>query len=162
MDYTKEMIDELISLSKNPLKMARTAGINVHNKALFEEMMTSTNGIIQNNDWDTTAIYLAWYAFYNHDKNIMIGMPKHVMAKDMIERIKQIHAALPSYITPQIRYQNKTLIEFDNGCKVIGSAVTEGFCKGRSINVIYLHDYQSVRKEIREYLGFLWYYPFLK
>ena len=72
----------------------------------------------------SSAIFMLWYVLFNYDKNALVLGAKFSIAKEILDKIKNIFYYLPYYLKPGIRKWNESEIVFDNGCRIMAEATT--------------------------------------
>lgn len=72
----------------------------------------------------SSAIFMLWYVLFNYDKNALVLGAKFSIAKEILDKIKNIFYYLPYYLKPGIRKWNEAEIVFDNGCRIMAEATT--------------------------------------
>lgn len=81
--------------------------------------------------------YIYYYAMNNSNKTIMLCSPKYSHAISLIDNFKDILENNKELSRNVLEY-NKQTIKFDNGTKLITSAVTPEMGKGRTLNLLYI------------------------
>lgn len=86
------------------------------------------------------AIFLAWFACFNKDKNIGILAHKGSMSAEVLDRTKQAIELLPDFLQPGIVEWNKNSIELDNGSAISAYAASPDAVRGNSFSLIYIDE----------------------
>lgn len=76
---------------------------------------------------------------FRTDKTILLFSFKHVMAKELLSRLKFMYECLPDWMKPKILVWNSTNLEFDTGCRIIAASSVES-TKGRTINLLLIDE----------------------
>ncbi len=86
------------------------------------------------------AIFLAWFACFNKDKNIGILAHKGSMSAEVLLRTKQAIELLPDFLQPGIIEWNKGSIQLDNGSAISAYAASPDAVRGNSFSLIYIDE----------------------
>jgi len=77
-----------------------------------------------------TAGYSLWLMTFHHDKNILVIATKQDTAKNLVTKVRVMHANLPSWLKQKCVEDNKLSLRYNNGSQV--KAVSSGEDSGRS------------------------------
>jgi len=77
-----------------------------------------------------TAGYSLWMMTFHHDKNILVIATKQEVAKNLVTKVRVMHANLPSWLKQPCVEDNKLSLRYKNGSQV--KAVSSGEDAGRS------------------------------
>ena len=77
-----------------------------------------------------TAGYSLWMMTFHQDKNILVIATKQEVAKNLVTKVRVMHAALPSWIKQKCVEDNKLSLRYKNGSQI--KAVSSGEDSGRS------------------------------
>jgi len=94
--------------------------------------------------------YVLWYAMFRMDKTILITSNKNINAMELISRIRFMYDELPSWLrSGKGNCWNKHNLDFENGSRIISSAVTECAACGMSISLLVMDEFAFVRPSIQ-------------
>ena len=65
-----------------------------------------------------TAGYALWMMTFHQDKNILVIATKQDVAKNLVTKIRVMHANLPSWLKTNITTNNKLSLKFANGSEI--------------------------------------------
>ena len=77
-----------------------------------------------------TAGYSLWMMTFGQDKNILVIATKQDTAKNLVTKVRVMHANLPSWLKQKCTEDNKLSLRYNNGSQV--KAVSSGEDSGRS------------------------------
>ena len=77
-----------------------------------------------------TAGYSLWMMTFHQDKNILVIATKQEVAKNLVTKVRVMHASLPSWIKQRCVEDNKLSLRYKNGSQI--KAVSSGEDSGRS------------------------------
>ena len=77
-----------------------------------------------------TAGYSLWMMTFHQDKNILVIATKQEVAKNLVTKVRVMHANLPSWIKQRCVEDNKLSLRYKNGSQI--KAVSSGEDSGRS------------------------------
>jgi hypothetical protein len=77
-----------------------------------------------------TAGYSLWMMTFHQDKNILVVATKQDTAKNLVTKVRVMHANLPSWLKQKCTEDNKLSLRYSNGSQV--KAVSSGEDSGRS------------------------------
>ena len=77
-----------------------------------------------------TAGYSLWMMTFHQDKNILVIATKQEVAKNLVTKVRVMHANLPSWLKQKCVEDNKLSLRYKNGSQV--KAVSSGEDSGRS------------------------------
>ena len=77
-----------------------------------------------------TAGYSLWMMTFQSDKNILVIATKQDTAKNLVTKVRVMHANLPSWLKEKCVEDNKLSLRYSNGSQV--KAVASGYEAGRS------------------------------
>ena len=84
----------------------------------------------------TVGVYALWYSLFNENKVVGIVSNKEASAKMILSRIKRMYESIPVYLKPGVTSYAKTMVEFDNGTKIVVSATSPDAFRGETINFL--------------------------
>ena len=96
--------------------------------------------------------YLAWYAFFNFQKTILIVSNHNQNSMEMVSRIRDIYENLPNWLKPGVDPDNfnKHELVFDNKSRIVSKATTKDSGRGLSISLLYCDELSFVNPHIQE------------
>ena len=77
-----------------------------------------------------TAGYSLWMMTFHQDKNILVIATKQEVAKNLVTKVRVMHANLPSWLKQKCVEDNKLSLRYKNGSQI--KAVSSGEDSGRS------------------------------
>ena len=77
-----------------------------------------------------TAGYSLWMMTFHNDKNILVIATKQDTAKNLVTKVRVMHANLPSWLKQKCVEDNKLSLRYNNGSQI--KAVASGDEAGRS------------------------------
>jgi hypothetical protein len=77
-----------------------------------------------------TAGYSLWMMTFHQDKNILVIATKQDTAKNLVTKVRVMHANLPSWLKQKCTEDNKLSLRYNNGSQI--KAVSSGEDSGRS------------------------------
>mgnify|MGYP006283623051 FL=1 len=96
--------------------------------------------------------YLLWYAMMNPYKTVVIVTRNKYSAADAMHRIRTAYELCPEYIKCQTTIMNKTLIDFDNGSRIIIEPASENMCRGMTISLLYIDEFAFMQDNVASYI----------
>lgn len=109
-------------------------------KIMAENRMSVSKLSRQLGKTTVVAIFLAWFACFNKDKNIGILAHKGSMSAEVLDRTKQAIELLPDFLQPGIVEWNKGNITLDNGSAISAYAASPDAVRGNSFSLIYIDE----------------------
>ena len=106
-DFQEKTIDDFIQHRFNIILKARQLGIST-----------------------ITAGYSLWMMTFHQDKNILVIATKQDTAKNLVTKVRVMHANLPSWLKQKCVEDNKLSLRYKNGSQI--KAVSSGEDSGRS------------------------------
>jgi hypothetical protein len=94
----------------------------------------------------STAIYLLWEIIFHPDTVVGIAANKDAMAKENLNRIKEMYESLPIWLKVGIKSWNKTYIMLENGSKVYSSATSGNTFRGMGISILWVDEVAFIKK----------------
>lgn len=122
--------------------------LSKENEVLLSELHSSS--LFENNNSKLTLCYILWYVTFHYDRTILIGANKFDQCKLLIGELNMLTNILPSYMRLDIKEFNKHGIRFSNGCQVISEAIGYTFGKGRTVNILYLYDFDNIQQQRKD------------
>lgn len=85
---------------------------------------------------------------FESNQSILVAGDKVVTATDWLAELRLAYRRIPKWITPGIRYDSKTEIEFDTRSRIKAVALTHNSWRGRSVNrVVFLNAEEWTHKQ---------------
>ena len=106
-DFQEKTIEDFVQLRFNIILKARQLGIST-----------------------ITAGYSLWMMTFHQDKNILVIATKQDTAKNLVTKVRVMHANLPSWLKQKCVEDNKLSLRYKNGSQI--KAVSSGEDSGRS------------------------------
>ena len=106
-DFQEKTVEEFVQHRFNVILKARQLGIST-----------------------LTAGYSLWMMTFHQDKNILVIATKQEVAKNLVTKVRVMHANLPSWLKQQCVEDNKLSLRYKNGSQI--KAVSSGEDSGRS------------------------------
>jgi hypothetical protein len=98
----------------------------------------------------SSTAYLFWKACFQPKINIVIAANKGDMAKEIMEKIKEMYFECPWFMKPGLAVNNVHEIKFDNGTRIIAENTTKSTGRGKSIHILYLDEFAYVEPNIQK------------
>ena len=87
------------------------------------------------------AVFFLWYAMFHHDKNLWIFANKDAMAKEIMQKIREMYANLPKHLRFELKHNSKSWIEFrENHSRIGCSALSDKWIHGRSLDYVWIDE----------------------
>jgi hypothetical protein len=106
-DFQEKTVEEFVQHRFNVILKARQLGIST-----------------------LTAGYSLWMMTFHQDKNILVIATKQEVAKNLVTKVRVMHANLPSWLKQHCVEDNKLSLRYKNGSQI--KAVSSGEDAGRS------------------------------
>lgn len=116
-DYQKDMLKLMFDDRRTVFKLSRQLGKTV-----------------------ASAIFLAHFVTFNKDKSIGVLAHLGSMAREVLDRTKQVIEFLPDFMQPGIIEWNKGSVEFDNGSSISAFASSPDAIRGNSFSILYIDE----------------------
>jgi hypothetical protein len=167
IEYTEEMIQELIKCKKDPCYFISTYINVVHpDKGIvkmelydYQHKMVNTyhnnRRVIfltarQQGKTSVSAAYFVWFVLFNDNKSVAVLANKQNTADEIMARIRMAYENLPKWLQQGVKSWNKRSIELENGSKVFGSATSSSGIRGKSISLLYIDEFAFVENNLAE------------
>jgi hypothetical protein len=100
----------------------------------------------------TSAAFLLWWGCFHENQTILIASNVFSGAIEILDRIKQMYAELPSFIKPGVANDkwNISQCAFDNHSRYIASTTTPNASRGKSPQILYLDEFAFVPNNFAE------------
>lgn len=167
IEYTNEMIDELVKCKSDPVYFIENYVQVIHpdrgvvkmvlydyQKRLIEGYHKNrfTVGLTarQQGKTATAAAYFVWYVIFNDNKSVAILGNKQSTADEIMSRIRMAYELLPKWLQQGVKNWNKRSIELENNTKIFGAATSSTGVRGKTINVLYCDEMAFVQNNLAE------------
>jgi len=157
ISYTKEMIEEYIKCSKDPIYFITKYVHVIHPdrgmvlmelyeyqermiKTYHENRLSIAMTARQMGKTTTAAAYFVWYIIFNENKNVAILANKQATADEILHRIRLAYENLPKWLQQGVKVFNRRSIELENGSRIFCAATSSSGIRGRTINVLYIDE----------------------
>ncbi len=145
--YIKNSLNTIIKTIHGDSKVIKVINLNVE-EHMYDISIDSndelyySDGILSHNSGKsvTVAIYLCWVLLFDKDKNIGIAANKAGMAKEFLDKTKNIFIELPIWLQQGIKVWNKTFIEAENGMRILTDATSGDSFRGFTINLLIIDE----------------------
>jgi len=91
-----------------------------------------------------SSIFIAWFALFNFDRNILVLSNKGATTREIIDKAKTILDNLPFFMKPGILKNDVFNMKFDNGCRLIGQSTTKKAAIGFTIHLLFLDEFAHI------------------
>jgi hypothetical protein len=95
--------------------------------------------------------YALWNAVQKPDQNIIIASHSYTAAQEMISRIRFMVEHSTAWL-PKLIVNNKHSVEFDNGSRILASAVNENTGRGMTISTLILDNAAFIPYKFDQYI----------
>ncbi len=173
VDYTQDMINELIRCSQDIIYFAEKYFYIIHPdrgkekitlydwqkkvlKAYVENPGGKKHCVVkiarQSGKTTISTIFLLWYALFNKDKTVAIVAHKQDAAIDILKRIKMAIGMLPLWLQQGLTDDgwNKKSVVFENGSRIIASATSAEALTSLMVNLLFLDEFAKVPAHVAE------------
>ena len=140
---TKDGLEEIISIIKSPFKVSMfDVTVNSDDHRFY------TNDILSHNTI-TSSFYIMWYACFNSERNILVVANKEATTKEIIHKIQSVYDNLPFFLKPGLVVRNVKSLEFENECRLVGSATTATAGISFTIHLLYADEFAHIPANIK-------------
>ena len=157
IEFTHEMIEEIIKCKKDPIYFAEKYIKIVHvdhglipikmydyqkeiSIAITNNRRVTVNTSRQAGKTTTAVAVILHYVLFKDYKTVALLANKAESAREILERIKIAFEALPIWLQQGVVEWNKGSIELENGCKIIAAATSSSSIRGKSISFLYIDE----------------------
>ena len=165
INYTPEMIDELIMCKQDPIYFIENYVHVVHpdrgvvKMQLYPYQNKMIKGYHENRrvvvvtprqygKTISAAAYLTWYVMFTDNKTAAILGNKQATADEIMVRVRMIIENLPKWIQQGIKTWNKRSIDFENGSRIFSAATSSSGIRGKSIQCVAGETKITVRHKV--------------
>lgn len=133
---TKNGIQKVISLKK--LKKLE----NCYDLELYNHHLYFSNGILSHNSGKsvTCGAYIAWLIVFEKACNIGIAGNRFSLAKEFLDKVKDIFAEIPVWMTPGCKYWNMNSVAFENNVRVLADTATSNSFRGHTVKYLVVDE----------------------
>ena len=93
-----------------------------------------------------TAGYALWMMTFQSDKNILVIATKQDTAKNLVTKIRVMHANLPSWVKSQCVEDNKLSLRYSNGSQVKAISSTEDAGRSEALSLLIIDEAAFIDK----------------
>ncbi len=93
-----------------------------------------------------TAGYALWMMTFQSDKNILVIATKQDTAKNLVTKIRVMHANLPSWVKSKCVEDNKLSLRYSNGSQVKAIASSEDAGRSEALSLLILDEAAFIEK----------------
>ena len=93
-----------------------------------------------------TAGYALWMMTFQSDKNILVIATKQDTAKNLVTKIRVMHANLPSWVKSKCVEDNKLSLRYSNGSQVKAISSTEDAGRSEALSLLILDEAAFIDK----------------
>lgn len=153
----KEVIEEIIKCSNDPIYFLNTYGYVRHpklgktklhlydfqEKALREFIVNRFEIILKSRQLGLSTIaagYIAWMITFFSGKEIVVVADKQTTAQNFIRKVKFFIKNLPDWLRPTIPIDNQGSIEMKNGSKVTAVATTHDAGRSEALSLLVIDE----------------------
>jgi len=99
-----------------------------------EDELYYSNGILSHNSGKsvTVGIYLSHLILYENDINIGVAAQESGMAKEFLNKVKEIFIELPIWLTPGVKSWNVKSVSFENGVRLLSDVASSNAFRGHT------------------------------
>ncbi|MBC8422072.1 MAG: hypothetical protein H8E03_01475 [Pelagibacteraceae bacterium] len=87
-----------------------------------------------------TAGYALWLMTFHSDKNILVIATKQETAKNLVTKVRMMHANLPSWLKNQCVEDNKLSLRYGNGSQIKAIASSEDAGRSEALSLLILDE----------------------
>lgn len=167
LDYTQEMVRELIKCSSDPIYFIENychiisldKGLVLFKlypcqKRKVDTIINNRRVILmegrQQGKSITAAACILWYTLFQESKTVAILANKKDAAREVLYRYQIMYEHLPIWMQQGVRTWNKGNVELENGSKVFTAATTASGIRGKSVNWLYIDEAAIIPNNVAE------------
>lgn len=164
--YTAEQVVELQRCAKSPLYFIQnycTVDNPLLGKITMQEQLAQSQVVFDLEEHRKIIVkaprqagmttiglaYALWKACFRPHQTILHASVNHMSAVDARAKFLAMYDALPSWLSPSIKFYNRRTTEFDNGSVMHFSAVTEHLGSGLHLSLCILDAFAYNREELQ-------------
>ncbi|HPM21444.1 MAG TPA: terminase family protein, partial [Thermotogota bacterium] len=87
-----------------------------------------------------TAAYSLWYMIFNEYKSIYTVATKTKVAKNLVDKVRLMHANLPSWLKPECVEDNKLNMKYSNGSSISAGSSSSDEGRSEAISVFLIDE----------------------
>tara|TARA_Y100000296_G_scaffold60037_1_gene69471 strand:+ start:2256 stop:3839 length:1584 start_codon:yes stop_codon:yes gene_type:complete len=122
-DFQEKVIEDFIQYDYNVILKARQLGMST-----------------------LTAGYSLWLMTFQNDKNILVIATKQDTAKNLVTKVRVMHANLPSWLKQKCVEDNKLSLRYKNGSQVKAISSREEAGRSESLSLLILDEAAFIEK----------------
>ena len=115
--FQEKMLDDLVHHRFNIILKARQLGIST-----------------------LTAGYSLWLMTFHSDKNILVIATKQEVAKNLVTKVRVMHANLPSWLKQKCMEDNKLSLRYKNGSQIKATASSDDAGRSEALSLLILDE----------------------
>jgi hypothetical protein len=117
-----------------------------------EDELYYSDGILSHNSGKsvTVGIYLSHEYAFSKDMNIGVAANKAGMAREFLDKTKNILINLPIWMQPGTKVWNKSFIEAENGMRILTDATSSDSFRGFSVHIVVVDEVAFIRPNLWE------------
>lgn len=161
IDYTPQMIQEIIKCSCDPVYFMKMYAMKDLSPADVEQFTIWT---VDAANYKVTEIgterasgrtrylagYALWKATFDSYKTIMVGTHNSHSRDAIRNYLYDMYEQLPVWMKHKAKEYNKHRVVFENDSQILFDLINERFCRGRSLDVLLLDNWELVKPTIRD------------
>lgn len=88
----------------------------------------------------TCGAYIAWLIVFEKACNIGIAGNRFSLAKEFLDKVKDIFAEIPVWMTPGCKYWNMNSVAFENNVRVLADTATSNSFRGHTVKYLVVDE----------------------
>jgi len=167
VEWTKELVQEFLKCSKDPVHFIETYVkiVNVDLGFIPLQLYDYQADIVRTASQErflickmprqvgkttTIAAFILHSVIFNENYSVAILAHKAEQAREILGRIQMAYEALPKWLQQGIIKWNEGSVELENGSRIIASSTASSAIRGTSQNLVYLDEFAFVPNHIQE------------
>jgi len=157
IEWTPELIEELVKCSKDPLYFAEkhmkivskdhgliTIPLYDYQKEIITSVLNEKYTVAecsrQAGKTTSITVFVLWYILFNEHKTVAILANKAETAREILSRIQLAYEHLPKWLQQGVIEWNKGSFELENGSKVLAAATSSNNIRGFAVNLLVIDE----------------------
>lgn len=157
IQWTPELIEELVKCSKDPLYFAEnhmkivskddgliTIPLFDYQKEIITSVLNEKYTVAecsrQAGKTTSITVFVLWYILFNEHKTVAILANKAETAREILSRIQLAYEHLPKWLQQGVIEWNKGSFELENGSKVLAAATSSNNIRGFAVNLLVIDE----------------------
>lgn len=157
IEWTPELIEELVKCSKDPLYFAEkhmkivskddgliTIPLYEYQKEIITSVLNEKYTVAecsrQAGKTTSITVFVLWYILFNEHKTVAILANKAETAREILSRIQLAYEHLPKWLQQGVIEWNKGSFELENGSKVLAAATSSNNIRGFAVNLLIIDE----------------------